>query len=194
MVIGNEKQHNKPVICAIVAVGPDNVIGLNGTMPWHSRQDFYHFRKMTSEYPVIFGKNTFFNLPKYPLPKRLNIVCSSAYKNETVGDFIQANSLEDAIKFCSGFEKLFICGGVGLYKYALEHDYIDELYLTKLFIPDLEDKISKNSGEYVRFPVNIPGVFNAPKWYSEPFFYPNNTLPKENDNIHALFFKYTRVR
>ena len=102
-----EIQQNKPEICAVVAVGPDNVIGLNGTMPWHSRADFYHFKQLTMGNPVVFGKNTFFNLPKYPLPKRLNIVCSSAYKTENIGDYVRAASLEDAMKYCQNFKQLF---------------------------------------------------------------------------------------
>lgn len=185
---------NNQEICAIVAIGPDNVIGLNGTMPWHSRADFYHFKKTTIGYPVIFGKNTFFNLPKYPLPKRLNIVCSSAYKNEKVNDFVCVSSLENAIKYCDGFEKLFVCGGAGLYKYALDNNFIDTVYLTKLIAPDLSMQIAKNPAVYTRFPVDITAFLNSQKWFVEPIFYPNDILPKENTNIIAQFFKCTKTR
>lgn len=189
-----ETRQNNPQICAIVAVGPDNVIGLNGTMPWHSRADFEHFKKMTTDFPVIFGKNTFFNLPKYPLPKRLNIVCSSSYKNENMGDYVRASSLEDAVKYCTGFEKLFVCGGGALYKYSLEQDYIDTLYLTKLIAPELSEQIAKNPTLYTRFPVDITMFLNSDKWRAQQIVYPAGTLPQENTDIIAQFFKCVRTR
>jgi hypothetical protein len=36
-------------IAAIFAVGPNDVIGIKDKMPWHSKQDFYHFKKVTKE-------------------------------------------------------------------------------------------------------------------------------------------------
>ena len=189
-----EIKQNKPEICGIVAVGPNNVIGLNGNMPWHSRQDFYHFKSLTMGNPVIFGKNTFFNLPKHPLPRRLNIVCSSAYKTENLGDYVRAASLEDAIQYCKDFKKLFICGGAGIYKYSLDKDYIDTMYLTRLFDKDLSAQIAKNPADYTRFPVEISEFFNSPKWLCERIFYSPDVLPLETSNIIAEFFKFTRTR
>ena len=189
-----EIQQNKPEICGIVAVGPDNVIGLNGTMPWHSRADFYHFKKLTMGNPVIFGKNTFFNLPKYPLPKRLNIVCSSAYKTENLGDYVRAASLEDAIKYCQNFRQMFICGGAGLYKYSLDKDYIDTMYLTRLFDKDLSTQIAKNPAAYTRFPMDTGVFFNSTKWLCERMLYLPDVLPVEQNDIVAEFFKFTRTR
>ena len=75
---------NKTLVCGIVAIGPDNVIGRDGKMPWYSKRDFYHFRNTTVPWPCIFGRNTFDGLTKKPLPNRLNIVCSSVYKNELI--------------------------------------------------------------------------------------------------------------
>ena len=34
----------KPEVCAIFAIGPDNVIGIDDKMPWHSKKDFYHYK------------------------------------------------------------------------------------------------------------------------------------------------------
>lgn len=189
-----EIQQNKPEICGIVAVGPDNIIGLNGNMPWHSRADFYHFKKLTMGNPVIFGKNTFFNLPKHPLPKRLNIVCSSAYKTENLGDYVCAASLEEAIKYCQNFKQLFICGGAGLYKYSLDKDYIDTMYLTRLFDKDLSAQIAQNPTAYTRFPVETNVFFDSSKWSCERIFYSPDVLPLEQSFISVEFFKFTRMR
>ncbi len=181
-------------ICAIVAVGPNDVIGFNGGMPWHSKQDFYHFKKMTIGFPCIFGKTTFFNMPKHPLPKRPNIVCSSSYKNEFNGGFFCASSLESALQYCVAYDRVFVCGGGALYKYALDKDLIDVMYLTRINSDGLQEQIAKNSDLYIRFPFNTTEFFDNPRWVSEQIIYPVDTMPVENSGVTASFFKYSRNR
>ena len=55
-----KKRYSMIEVCAIFAIGPDNVIGIEDKMPWHSRQDFYHYKKTTMGYPCLFGDRTFF--------------------------------------------------------------------------------------------------------------------------------------
>lgn len=184
----------KQTICAIVAVGPDNVIGLDGGMPWHSKQDFYHFKKMTKGNPCIFGKTTFFNLPKHPLPKRPNIVCSSSYKNELNNDVYYASSLENALNYCVRYNQVFICGGGALYKYALNQNLIDIMYLTEIISPELTQQIAQNPNAYTRFPFDITAFFSTPKWSVENIVYPSGVLPVENPGVMAHFFKCVRNR
>ena len=184
----------KQTICAIVAVGPDNVIGLDGGMPWHSKQDFYHFKKMTIGNPCIFGKTTYFNLPKRPLSKRPNIICSSSYHDEVIDDCYCASSLESALKYCYGFPHVFICGGGALYKYAFNQDLIDIAYLTKIDSAELAKQIAMAPDKYARFPFDITTFFNTPKWSVENMVYPSDVLPVENPGVLARFFKYTRNR
>lgn len=184
----------KQTICAIAAIGPDNIIGLNGGMPWHSKQDFYHFRNMTIGNPCIFGKTTFFNMPKYPLPKRPNIVCSSSYSNEFNGSFYCASSLENALKYCVNYNQVFVCGGGALYEYAFKADLIDIAYITKITAPILTERIAQNPDAYTRFPFDITTFFNPSKWLCENIVYPVDVLPVENPGVIAKFFKYTRNR
>ena len=42
-------------VSMIVAVGPNNVIGLRDKLVWHSKVDLQHFKDTTSNKPVIFG-------------------------------------------------------------------------------------------------------------------------------------------
>ena len=184
----------KQNISAIVAVGPDNVIGLNGVMPWHSRQDFYHFKKMTIGNPCIFGKTTFFNLPKHPLPKRLNIICSSSYQDELIEDCFFASSLENAIKYCYGLPQVFVCGGGALYKYSFDKDLIDTVYLTQISSPCLSWSVAKNPGAFTRFPFDISTYFDSNKWSNEQIVYPSGVLPVETSCVTTEFFKYVRTR
>lgn len=185
---------NKPTICGIVAIGPDDVIGKNGVMPWYSRQDFYHFRTMTIPYPCIFGKTTFLNLPNGALPHRLNIVCSSGYNNEMRDGVFYAKSVESAINQCKDSDYIFVCGGEKIYKYALAQDLIDIMYITKIHDDKLSQQIAINPTEYVRFPINTDVFFNSDKWVSKKMFYPQNTLPSESEKVTAKFFKFIRTR
>ena len=119
---------DKTTVCAIVAVGPDNVIGRNGVMPWHSSVDFYHFKKTTVPYPCVFGRKTFENLPIHPLPNRLNLVVSSQYKNEYIDGVFYTSSVERAISECATAQRVFICGGAGVYQYGFNRYHVFNNY------------------------------------------------------------------
>lgn len=185
---------NKTTICGIVAIGPDDVIGKNGIMPWYSRQDFYHFRTLTTPYPCIFGKTTFLNLPTHPLPNRMNIVCSSSYKNELCGDIFLAQSVESAIEYCQKFDYVFICGGQKIYEYALNNDLIDIMYITKIYDSNLSQQIKTAPDTYVKFPIKTDMFFGSDKWVDKKMIYPQNVLPKEYGAIKTKFFKCFRAR
>ncbi len=184
-----------PKICGIVAVGPDNIIGCDGRLPWHSVHDMYYFKQTTMGYPCIFGKNTYENLPKKPLPGRLNVICSSSYQIKRDGDVLYVPSLEEAIKQCGNAERVFICGGAALYKYALEHDLIDTMYLTRIVI--LNDKLKKQITKNPKANTYFPYKFDWNKWilYSQSWYRNTGILPgKESPDLKAYFYEYKRVR
>ena len=187
----------KVSICSIVAVGPYDVIGLNGSMPWHSRQDFFHFKNVTTPYPCIFGRNTYDNMPKKPLPNRLNIVCSSRYPDELKDGVFYASNIEKAIDFAKNNtdkDKIFICGGSMIYKYALENDLIDIMYLTKIKDDALKQSVLENKGAYTYFPVETLEFFTSPKWETEKIIYSDGILPAETSPVTPIFYKSIRVR
>jgi len=184
-----------PTVCAIVAVGPRNVIGYGDAMPWHSRQDFYHFRKLTMGYPCIFGRRTYNGLPTRPLPGRLNIICSSKYNDVYVSsDVFHASCIENALSKCCEYDRVFICGGATIYKYALSHDLIDVVYLTRIFDSNLLRSVQLNPAAYTFFPIDIDCFFTPDRWVSEQINYPPHVMPSEKSNISAMFYKYTRIR
>lgn len=190
----------KPEICAIFAIGPDNVIGIEDKMPWHSKKDFYHYKQVTKGYPCIFGERTFYGLPKYPLQDRLNIVVNiksqgdtvlyKKEKDKVVGSFIETNSIENAIALCSNYSKIFICGGRSIYNYCLENKLVDTIYLTEVESEDLTNKINKNPDRYIRFPLDIKEYVK--KWDCEEIYYDPMILPKEDSDILVKFYKYTK--
>ena len=179
---------NRPIIYGIVAIGPNNVIGRDNIIPWHSRRDFFHFKRTTMGAPCIFGKNTYDGLSKKPLPGRLNIVCSRSYKTEEIEGVLHVPSLEEAIKQCGNVERVFVCGGAFLYNYALKNDLIDIMYLTRIDDAQLKSEIDKNPKAYTYFDYD----FNTPNWQRQTILYPSNILPPRDLNLH--FLKYTRTR
>lgn len=111
-------------ISAIVATDINGLIGKGNTLPWHLPADLKYFKEVTTGKTVIMGKNTFLSLGR-PLPNRKNVVVTSQNLNdERIETF---KTLEEAIK---NNPDSFIIGGAQIYKYALENNLIDTLYVT----------------------------------------------------------------
>lgn len=144
----------------IVAIGPDNVIGKGNGLAWHSKVDFHHFVTQTKGWPCIFGATTFYGLPKYPLKNRLNIVVNiDAPEVELVKDpdnqngyWLQTNNINTALDLARNYDKVFICGGKSIYKYCLDNNLINAIYLTKISSPALYHDIEEHPDDYIRFP------------------------------------------
>ena len=108
----------KPEIIIIVAASENRVIGINNTLPWHIKEDLQRFKSLTKGHPIIMGRKTYDSLPRKPLPFRENIVITRN-RNFKEGDTV-CFSLKEALEYCSGKEKVFICGGATIYNTALE--------------------------------------------------------------------------
>jgi len=112
----------------IVALGQQNQIGLDGTMPWHLRDDLQNFKKITSGHTLIMGRKTFESIGK-ALPNRLNFVISSQPEKVTAKEICVYDDLDKAIKKAKKFDKkVFIIGGASIYKQTLNQ--ADELLIT----------------------------------------------------------------
>jgi len=124
----------KNEVCLIVAIGPNGLIGTkDGRLPWRSEEDFRFFKQTTGGWPVIFGENTYKNLSRRPLSNRLNIMVSKdAPTGVDIMGHIVFRSIEGAICFAKNFSRIFIAGGAMVYKYALEKDLVDRIFLSEL--------------------------------------------------------------
>lgn len=118
-----------PKVIVIAAVAKNNIIGKNGKIPWHIKDDFQHFKKATINHPVIMGSKTYESLPVKPLPGRLNIVLNPD-KNYAITGAIVKHSFDEAIKYCQKFPQVFIIGGKSVYELGIK--IADELELTKI--------------------------------------------------------------
>ncbi len=134
------------ILSLIVAAAENNVIGANGTIPWHLPDDLKHFKALTHAHPVIMGRKTYDSIGR-ALPDRPNIVVSRNLEVAPVGTEL-AHSLSDAIKKGEAHhsEEIFIIGGSELYGESM--DLADRIYLTRVhatiegdtLFPEIDDE------------------------------------------------------
>lgn len=91
----------------VAAVAQNGVIGSDGTIPWHSREDMQYFKSLTMGSPIIMGRKTYESLGK-PLKGRLNIVISRHMKSASE-DLLVFDSLQKAYDYCRNEAKAIKC-------------------------------------------------------------------------------------
>lgn len=116
----------------IAAVSKNNVIGLDGKIPWHSKEELQHFKKNTIGFPVIMGRKTWEAIGK-PLEGRLNIVVTR--KQDYITSFHEVvifYSLQQALEFCKTtvYNKVFIIGGGEIFTQILND--ADEMIISEM--------------------------------------------------------------
>ena len=148
-------------VSLVVALGPNGVIGDKTSLLWHSKKDFEFFKFVTMGKPCIFGYNTFFNLPAYPLKNRLNIVASLDYTKDSVvstgnGSYIEVPSVEEGLILSSNYDDVVICGGRSIYEYVLKNKLVNRIYFSEINSLELRKKIETlNEADLAYFPVDL---------------------------------------
>ena len=117
----------------ITAASENNVVGIDGDLPWDIPEDMKFFRDTTKGKAIIMGRKTFESVG-HPLPKRLNVVVTRQkdYKAEGATVF---QTIEEAIEFCKTKtddygEEIFIIGGGEIYKQTIS--LVDTIYITRI--------------------------------------------------------------
>ena len=123
------------IVSLIVAVSENKVIGKDNDLVWHLPTDMKFFKDTTKHHFVIMGRRNFESIPhKYrPLPNRTNVVVSRQENLEAEGCLV-VNSIEEAIELAKKAKdnEPFIIGGGQIYKYALDNNLVDRVYLTRV--------------------------------------------------------------
>lgn len=117
------------MISLIVAYDQNQVIGLNGKMPWHFKADLAYFRQITEHHTVFMGRKTYESILSYnqtPLKNRPHVVASSGLKD----DRVTVVSNVDAWLKVPRQEEVFVIGGAEIYRQSLP--YADRLYITHI--------------------------------------------------------------
>lgn len=128
----------------VVACTSQGGIGFQNKIPWHIKEDYQHFKAITTETTtsekwnvVIMGRKTWDSLPKKPLPQRINMVISR--QRDLKIDAIVCSSLAMALRQCHKFqdviEKIFVIGGAEIYREALKHERCQAIYMTRILFP-----------------------------------------------------------
>ena len=128
----------------IYARARNNVIGVNGDLPWHLPEDLAHFKQTTMGQPVIMGRITWESIPEKfrPLPGRTNVVVSRQPEFEATGAQV-VGSLQAAMDLFSPDQVVWLIGGAQLYAQAmplaqqLVITEIDADYAGDAWAPDL---------------------------------------------------------
>jgi dihydrofolate reductase len=147
----------------ISAVGKNGVIGKNGELPWHSKEEFQHFKNTTLGHPMIMGRKTFDSL-KVPLKGRKHLIVSHNKSLSYPFDEVEVfSSIKEAIESCEkkNFEKVFIIGGGEIYRQALE--FVDELLISVMhfradgdtYFPDINKNVWKEESKEKRSEFDI---------------------------------------
>ncbi len=140
-------------IILIAAHDPNLVIGKDGKLPWHYSEDLKFFKKETMGHPILMGRVVFEELNEKPLPGRENIILSRSRSYSHVKTF---ESIDRALEYLAGEEKVYIIGGGEIYKQTLGR--ADELVITQIhkqhegdtFFPEYRDQIGSTWVEYWR--------------------------------------------
>ncbi|MFC5343549.1 dihydrofolate reductase [Brevundimonas staleyi] len=128
-----------PSISLVVARAKNNVIGMDGDMPWRLRSDLQRFKAITTGKPCIMGRATWESLPLRPLPGRLNLVLSRDLSYEESGKAkgaVVVSSLSDALDIAretaedDGVDEICVIGGSALFEAALPR--AKRLYITEV--------------------------------------------------------------
>lgn len=118
-------------VTAVVAMGANRAIGVNGGLPWHLPEDLAHFKKITLGHPMVMGRTTFDAIGR-PLPGRHTIVVTRNSDWQADGVEVR-HSLEDALASATALDdEVFLVGGGQLYAEALDRDLVDVLVITRV--------------------------------------------------------------
>ncbi len=120
------------ILSAIVAVAHNNVIGLNGEMPWKKmRADLKFFKQKTTGKWCILGRKSYNALGNKVLPDRKFIVITRD-KNFVSNDSVVVHDLESALNYpeIQSEEEVMVLGGGEIYKQALSS--LNKIYLTQI--------------------------------------------------------------
>lgn len=112
----------------IVAMGNNNVIGIDNSLPWHIPKDLEHFKKVTNGKTIIMGRKTFASIGRI-LPNRKHIVLTNQGNIQATPNLEFTDDIDKIKrKVAISRDEVFIIGGEELFNEFIH--YAKKLYLT----------------------------------------------------------------
>lgn len=122
------QEETRPKLTAIFALGKDDVISVDGKIPWNFPADLRHFRMTTQWHPIIMGRKTYESIGS-ALPKRFNLVLSRSAdsRRKPTDGSVWFQTKERVLDYLKGYcSNVFVIGGAEIFD---------------LFLPDLTSMI-----------------------------------------------------
>jgi dihydrofolate reductase len=121
-------------VVLVAAIGENGVIGREGQLPWKLKSDLQHFRRVTTNHPIIMGRKTYESIGRV-LPERTNIVVTRDLGLVAPGAVL-ATSMDAAFGFARedarkrGVDSVMVVGGSDIF--ALTMADADMLEITRV--------------------------------------------------------------
>jgi dihydrofolate reductase len=103
-----------PLICLVVAMARNHVIGRDNALPWRLPADLKHFKTVTWGKPILMGRKTFESIGQ-PLPGRTNLVLTRDRSWMAAGVLV-AHSLQEALERVQDEPELAGIGGAEIFQ------------------------------------------------------------------------------
>lgn len=129
MTASSNHQPHTPTLALLVAASTNDIIGIDGRLPWHLPDDLAHFKRLTTGHTIVMGRKTFDSIGR-PLPHRQNIVLTRDPRWQAPGVGV-AHTLDQAIAAATSPD-IFIIGGAQVYWLAMPRAH--RLYLTRVHV------------------------------------------------------------
>jgi dihydrofolate reductase len=154
-------------------------IGFNNDLLIKSSVDMKHFKELTSNGIVIYGRKTFESLPNQkPLPNRINVMLTRNSEYEVPANVIKMKSVENILNhYNSGKQDKDIWAIGGSEVYQQFFPYVEEAHIT----------IFHKQMEFVD------------KWFPHEYLHEHFTIEDreyyedEKCNVNMHFVKYVRI-
>jgi dihydrofolate reductase len=116
------------LVSIIVAASANNVIGVDGGLPWHISEDLKQFRRITMGKPMIMGRLTYESIGR-ALPGRRSIILTRQ-SDFVAQDCEMAGSPQEALKAAGDVDEVMVIGGGKIYAQMLP--FVNRIYLTRI--------------------------------------------------------------
>jgi dihydrofolate reductase len=122
-----------------VAADENDVIGRDGTLPWHFSEDLKRFRRLTEGHVMVSGRlnnDSMIRRLGHPLPGRITVVVSRQLDLPPYPDVVYKPDVASAlaaartIEAFAGGDEVFVIGGAQIYRDTL--DEVSRVYLTRV--------------------------------------------------------------
>lgn len=122
------------LLCQVVAVARNGVIGAHNDLPWKISEDLKRFKALTMGKPMIMGRKNFESIGR-ALPGRDNIVVTRSPDFTAEAIFI-ARTIDEAVKLARALaearnaDEISVIGGAEIYAQTLART--QRIYLTRV--------------------------------------------------------------